>query len=40
MQKDNSDVSATILLEVKDIAMHRFIYNKKSFYISGININS
>jgi hypothetical protein len=35
MQKDSSDVSAVVLLELKDITMHRFINNKKSLFTSG-----
>jgi hypothetical protein len=35
MQKDSSDVSAVVLLELKDVTMHRFINNKKSLFTSG-----
>lgn len=35
MQKDSTDVSAVVLLELKEITMHRFINNKKSLFTSG-----
>jgi len=36
MEKEGSDVSAKILLEVRDATMHRYINNKKSLFTSGI----
>jgi hypothetical protein len=35
MEKESSDVSAKILLEIKDAFMHRYINNKKSLFTSG-----
>jgi hypothetical protein len=35
MQQDNSDVSAKVLLEIKNISMHRFVNDKKSLFTSG-----
>ena len=36
MESENSDVSAKILLEVKNVFMHRYVDNKKSHFTSGI----
>jgi hypothetical protein len=35
MEKDSSDVSAKIMLEIKDVFMHRYINNKKTLFTSG-----
>lgn len=35
MKQETSDVNAKVLLEVKDMVMHRFINNQKSTFTSG-----